>query len=261
MRVLPNVPRGTDRYDAARLAGRLWTPAADKGFLYAWFDAADVTSITFFSTSSSFIVGWKDKSGNGRNATTPLNSPQWFPFVVRNVSVNEQMTLTLPASTYDVAFVGRIIAGDNSIVSNGDGGTWPLYRRVSDSAVGSYHTGGSTFTQAGSLTWASNTLGQVWATIPSPTGVRMARDGGALADETGENLTNSTAARISCEGGAPVGDSHEYIFMPPGRAEAHRQRVEGYLAHKWDRLIPDGNLRTVLSPDHPFKNRPPLIGD
>jgi hypothetical protein len=33
-----------------------------------------------------------------------------------------------------------------------------------------------------------------------------------------------------------------------------RQQIEGYLAHKW-------GLQNSLVASHPFRNRPPLIGD
>jgi hypothetical protein len=56
-------------------------------------------------------------------------------------------------------------------------------------------------------------------------------------------------------GGTALNGSIVEIAIFPGvMSPAEIQRMEGYLANKW-------GMRTNLPANHPFRNRPPLIGD
>jgi hypothetical protein len=59
---------------------------------------------------------------------------------------------------------------------------------------------------------------------------------------------------FGCYMGAPptqgFGLVKEVIYVPYG-LDSERQRLEGYVAHKW-------GLSPLLPADHPYKNAPPL---
>ncbi|MFN8994753.1 MAG: hypothetical protein ACK5X3_13970, partial [Pseudomonadota bacterium] len=67
------MPRGVSFYDEALIQGRLWTPALERPAV--WLDAADLSTITI----ATGVSQWRDKSGNGANATqaTAANQPAY----------------------------------------------------------------------------------------------------------------------------------------------------------------------------------------
>jgi hypothetical protein len=96
--------------------------------LAAWFDAADPKA--FDIVNGNQVSTWFDKSGNGRNATNPFNSPIWntsntvlFPGgVYLNVP---DLATTLPGNTFNIFFVGKRTSGQekNYILAGSDTGT------------------------------------------------------------------------------------------------------------------------------------------
>jgi len=106
------------------------------------------------------------------------------------------------------------------------------------------------------LTWES-VMGMAFARVAPSTTVVMSRDGGPLVS-TGTPLAAGSCAPTTGFGALYMGTQpsqgfgnvKEVIFVPYG-LESERQRVEGYLAHKW-------GLDMLLPADHPYKNAPPL---
>ena len=104
------------------------------------------------------------------------------------------------------------------------------------------------------LIW--NTVdGLAYARLAQSTAPQYSRDGGALTS-TGVAFPTGSVAPIyfGCYMGAPPSQAwglvKELIFVPYNSPDATRQKIEGYLAHKWglDNLLPAG---------HPYKSAPP----
>jgi len=103
------------------------------------------------------------------------------------------------------------------------------------------------------LTWPA-VDGLCFARVAPSTVVQISRDGGVLRS-TGTTLPATSAATtmFGCYMGTPptqgFGAVREVIFVP-NNLESERQRIEGYLSHKW-------GLQTLLPAGHPYKAAPP----
>jgi hypothetical protein len=259
------MPRGTDRYDEARRQGRLWTPAVEAASLYSWLDASSLASLTF---TTGLISSWKDQSGRGANASA-VASPDYAtlqtnPLAVYSGNATSQSLeiAGLASSTYDLLIVAKPNApgGWRTLVWNSSN-HHPVLIEGGSTRLGSY-TGG--FIQAGSLTWP-NQVGLGYVSVRASGDIQMSRDGGDLVALSGESLTLSTTMLLlntSSGGGQGWGAAHELIFLPVSSTTRPplKEKCEGYAAWKWQALGA-GDLIGNLAASHPFKNRPPLIGD
>lgn len=268
------MPRGVSASDQALLQGRLWTPAALRPGM--WFDASDISTITI----STGVSEWRDRSGNGRTFTQTTASKQ-------------------PAYN-ETGFNGRptlIFDGANSLLSGGASsamtqfattGSWAVfyagqatstYRNANAylangfwGDTGAYLSGGVmnspdvlfTFSYDGTVdvveaAYTFDTPAVIENSLDG-TNIRTRVNGGtAAALASGATLSASSALQIggqyNAAAGAPRvlnGRISEMLFMRSYLQSYERQLVEGYLGWKWG--IP-------LAADHPFTNRPPLIGD
>jgi hypothetical protein len=269
------MPRGVSPVDEARLQGRLWTPA--QVLPAVWLDAADLSTITI----ATGVSEWRDKSGNGANATQataaarPAYSQTGFfglPGITFDGS-DDQLdvsTTRMRNTTHGVywVFIRRgtgttgdaykpsvgVLAGGNDrgalhYVKNGSnfGASYPYYGAPAISAY-----------DLGSGTAYNNTDAQVMVFQSNVTGWGVWRNGSL------EGTTNAIAAPDTSNTGFTLAGQNspnrksnitmtEFILLETADAR-RRQTVEGYLAHKW-------GLTANLPAAHPFKNRPPLIGD
>jgi hypothetical protein len=268
------MPRGVSPVDEARLQGRLWTPA--QVLPAVWLDAADLSTITI----ATGVSEWRDKSGNGANATQaaagarPAYSQTGF-FGLPGITfdgVDDQLdipTTRMRNTTHGVywVFIRRgagsgdaykpsvgVLAGGNDrgalhYVKNGSnfGASYPYYGAPAISAY-----------DLGSGTAYNNTDAQVMVFQSNVTGWGVWRNGSL------EGTTNAIAAPDTSNTGFTLAGQNnpnrksnitmtEFILLETTDAR-RRQTVEGYLAHKW-------GLTANLPAAHPFKNRPPLIGD
>jgi hypothetical protein len=275
------MPRGVSPFDEARLQGRLWTPAQMLPSL--WLDGADLSTL---SMSGSSVTQWRDKSGNARHAATTVRNPgitRVNDLNVINFTASGATRLDTPdfniapdrqfctfavvsgagllgGSTYRRIFVAK---GVNPDTLSG-GATYPQGYLGSGASAGTAMqiAGGSGIstpivTGLGTgpqlLTGAFGTAGLA-ANVNS-----ISANGGArsvLTGQTGALITTgirvgsdvSTANRSAWDGWIA-----EFI-MTLALSFPQVQAIEGYLAHKW-------GLVANLPAAHPFKNRPPLIGD
>jgi hypothetical protein len=269
------MPRGTNALDEARLQMRLWTPAIERPAV--WLDAADQGTITI----ATGVSEWRDKSGNGANATqaTAANQPAYsitgffgLPGITFD-GANDQLeipTTRMQNTTHGVYWVfirrGAGITGDNYKPSvgirttgadlgalhyiknsNNLGASYPYYAAP---IINSYDLSSGTAyntTNAQVMAFQSNTTGWgVWrngtleATTSNIAAPNTANTGFTLAGQNNPNRKSNITMT-------------EFILLET-TDNRRRQTVEGYLAHKW-------GLTADLPAAHPFKNRPPLIGD
>jgi len=108
------------------------------------------------------------------------------------------------------------------------------------------------------LTWA-NTIGLMYGRFSDGTIPQMSRDGNALVS-TGTTIASGGSVFQVFGGynGPPPsqawGDVNEIIFIPYNTSDTIRQKLEGYLAHKWA-------IASLLPAGHPYKSAPPIGGN
>jgi hypothetical protein len=212
----------------------VWNPSMIQTAL--WLDAADATTVT---TVSGAVSQWNDKSGNGRHAiqATPGNRPtvstaalngknviafngssQWFEnfsaFSVQSLIAVAQSSQSKAFAGLHTEFLSELIlnATGTEAISAGAGGSVLINGVVSTSI---------TFQQP--FIWVHN----------RPAANNVARTLGQEFNALGA-------------GRAWVGYCAELIDLGATPSTTNRQKLEGYLAHKW-------GLTANLPAGHPYK--------
>ena len=249
-----------------------WTPANIQTAL--WLDAADASTITL---NGSTVSQWSDKSGNGRHVSqaTASQQPNW-----NATGLNNKPILTFDGSN-DVllnASVGASELSNVTIVS--------VFRQISGAASedhqinigqtgtngkvrGFYRSPSSTVLQFGG--WASVAISTLSLDIGGTHHIfgfansALSGAGNVLLMRDGEvqTLTTSAALATTLDGfsvgslqGSAIGSYYsnisvsEIVVLYNSINTLDRQRLEGYLAHKW-------GLTANLPADHPFLNVAP----
>jgi hypothetical protein len=240
----------------------VWTPALLGSALALWLDADDASTITL---NGNNVSQWDDKSGKGNN--------------VSQDSADLQPAYTAGA----VAFNNDMLIAATSILTNDFSGELTMMSVSSFVAeeagylYGAVDTGGTAFYQAttgGFLGLGNTQSGATINTRPHGFVLPSMNIAGSVYNNTVVDysfngiVVNSTAAY---DFGAPnvafalgnrkngtlpatfwVGSHHELIVTNTALSVADRQKLEGYLAHKW-------GLTANLPSDHPYKSTPPTI--
>jgi hypothetical protein len=236
----------------------VWNPSMISTAL--WLDAADASTIT---ESSGAVSQWNDKSGNGRHLAQA--DANFRPLLVSN-SFNNRPSLQFDGIDDRLA---------NTAVGLPQGASarslFAVYRpnRTTDSN-GICGQGGT----AATATWY---MLQFREFLGDPYFAGFSRDVGgapaitlapklAAAVYSGSNLSlystgalvNSMARALNTTGNSfqagsspasvehMMGNLAEVVFVSSEVTTATRQRIEGYLAHKW-------GLTANLPNDHPYK--------
>ena len=277
------MPRGINALDEARLQGRLWTPALERPAL--WLDTFDLAAIVVVSGAVSQLT---DKSGNGRHFTQGVaaNRPT-FDSVLQPQSVlwdgsNDalQRGVEAWAYAYPVSFFVSLRANAWTNAYNGafgfyssSGATtagWSYFvKSTGKSAVYTNDTAGGqrNYDGAGALTFSTGTTNILCGTIGNGfinTWGNGAADG--TVSGTWTQRTNLGSGNFDIGSGVRFNRYTNWrireaiIFTGITLNSAFRQRMEGYMA--W-RAASFGDITALnnLPAAHPFKNRPPLIGD
>jgi hypothetical protein len=248
-----------------------WNPTFIETAL--WLDAADASTIT---ESGGSVSQWDDKSGNGRNAaqSTPANRPTLTASNLNNLDVitfdgsddvliatlNTGLsssfaffTVVVPLRTNAIeSYVTSQVSSYNNYwanlglggVSGGTKATFSLFNGVNN-PIASYITpsiglpylyAGARDTNLGNIQLFSNGT-QVSVASDTTTSVPVYSDlqiGGQTAPSG-----RYANARIA-----------EVIIVSSSPTTIVRQKIEGYLAHKW-------GLTANLPADHPYKTVEP----
>jgi hypothetical protein len=255
------MPRGVSPLDEAHLQGRLWSPALLRPAL--WLDAADLSTISI----DSGVSVWRDKSGNALNATqaTPARRLTYnatgfngLP-CLQAAEANVMSWPALPLTSGGVVFYGFSINNDISYgVVATTAGHWD---RFTDTRS---YPELLRAPRIESLLLSAPTTGQhIMCYVANPAVEYTIRRNGAQIYSSGpftfaNNIVGlgagSNIANAGAGGTALNGSIVEIAIFPGVMSPAEIQRMEGYLANKW-------GMRTNLPANHPFRNRPPLIGD
>lgn len=229
--------------------GTPWTPAALGSDLLTWLDAGDASTVT---VSGSGVSEWRDKSGNARHASQFIDSSR-PPWSGTKVALDGATYLLLAAglpTTYDCIIVGRprdnAYAGASGyrVALQVDSGNYPV---LIDNA-GTIGTYGGGFSGSG-YSWGS-VDGFDYATINGTTSVATHGMNGGAQQFTGSGVAASAPISLNrSDYPMPFGDVYEIAFVTYGASLDTKQKLEGYVAHKW-------GLSGLLPGGHPFKTAP-----
>lgn len=228
-----------------------WTPSglAD---LQMWYAAEDASIIS----SGGKVSQWLDKSGNNRHAVqaTAANQPTYFSTdlfgrkSVGNTTSTGFLGLICPETTYKEVFIvgyynagNEIVFSDNATFFSGNGGASNAYRVLGNTGLNAFWTGQSSFASSVFKNAASSST---TAPLPLPPSLMRFSSGGARTQVTYLFYSSAFTGRSF------VGAFSEILFFATNLSVTDRQKVEGYLAHKW-------NLAGNLPADHPYKSAAP----
>ena len=232
----------------------LWSPAEITTAL--WLDAADESTIT---ASSGRISQWSDKSGNGRNATqaTGAQQPKITTAAQNSRSVVEfdpasdsfqRLSFSRLTNLGHVFFVAKKNDINDSSVVLTDGSANDLRGVVFGDSAGS-----NFFVQqiAGSLSTATRNNWHIAEVRTDGTNASLGIDATRTTSADADVMSSSDIgwyrnASAFANQYSFRGQIGEIILSTTALSDSTRQKVEGYLAHKWG-LIAD------LPSDHPYK--------
>ena len=252
---------------------RQWTPLEASAEL--WLDADDVTTIT---QASGLVSAWEDKSGNQRDAlqTTGANRPSIGVTTLngRNViSFNGSSSFfkvadfyAAPANVYAVIKT-EVLTGIQHIVRKGftagtDSFEYQLRLNADDYQVTLAQSSTVTINLLATdqLTTNPTILGYDWngsSLFIYENGTSVAS---ASASITQYNATqelrigaaHSSASDASSPAAVLNGYIAELVIFSGALSTTDRQKLEGYLAHKW-------GLTSILPGGHPYEDVAPTI--
>lgn len=240
-----------------------WTPA-DLPNLYMWFDASDASTITL---SGSDVTQINDKSGNNYHATqsTVSLAPEWGTATINGLNVLDFNKTGNYMVTGGVAALDRSMA-IVAVYPTGSGTRVPV--GVRDSANERSYIGQNGLKSRFSAAEIGNIDG---TTLPnSTTNVQVgfhntAKDMRHYLNGTQDISTTFTGTIGSVQnyylGGLNDagtnnsfvvfnGQLAEVVFTSDAISNSNREKLEGYLAHKW-------GTAGLLPSSHPYKSAPP----
>ena len=259
----------------------LWTPS-ELTDLQLWLDAADATTIT---ESSGLVTQWDDKSGNGNHMsnTGVVNvSPRYSTTGFNNMPTlefgfDDYLGKSSPSgldSQGDFFYASvfqfssstaqwRMIMGGRAAFNSFGSSGMPLLQQMKNAnQIGMHDTDKADVRIKVDVTNITQghvaTMGRTGGTSGNGGTVTVTASGASGSYlTTGTQSWNSGANSVFQIGGRQqnatswlFGSISECIAMQRNATTEERQKVEGYLAHKW-------GLTANLPAGHPYKNVAP----
>jgi single-stranded DNA-binding protein len=252
-----------------------WTPALITTAV--WFDAADNSTVFLDAGTTQAVAGyttvqqWNDKSGNNRHVSqaTAGSRPAYSSATINNKNVltlitDDSLARTSPGlvtgasarSMYAVYKPNTTGATSNNICGqsyNGQvTGSWFMLQHRNDLVAGDpyFASYADDLTDSTVPTTATKLAGVTY----NGSNLVLYRNGTQIATKSTTLATNAGVNFIIGRSGESQefmnGAVAEIIFTENASSTDTRQRIEGYLAHKW-------GLTASLPNDHPYKNGPP----
>lgn len=204
-----------------------------------WFDASDASTII---ESGGEVSQWNDKSGNGDNATWSISKPTYElgafngkdSIYFDGTDLLQIVGFNLDLSPFTIMFVGEGLLNS--------AGTNNIPRLYFNSSTISYNN-------LNIAIWAENNTKRLlsWSFdgIDSHIVHRNASSAATATQAATSGLVNNY---VIGRGGSNYSDGRfcEYIVLRRNATTTERQKLEGYLAHKW-------GLTANLPSDHPYK--------
>lgn len=239
-----------------------WNPTFIETAL--WLDAADASTIT---ESGGAVSQWNDKSGNARHATQATSNRR--P-VYTNSGLNGKNVLTftddfLANSTTDwgdsASSVFIVLGATGSgtfrnIITTGTGLTNQWGYGITNAnvyAIFQILVGAQPFSQASGITdiLCFTSAGRSGTSVSAT----LTTNGTLSGTQTRSNFGLTSAAGIVIGSNNSVSEPFtgfigELVLIPEIASTDNRQKIEGYLAHKW-------GLTANLPANHPYKTVEP----
>ena len=213
-----------------------------------WLDSADASTITYASGVN--ISNWNDKSGSGNNAVV---SGSAFATYTSNAVLFNNSLYTTPYSAVPINETAFIVfstsngATTNAALigtsQNGARGIWAGYSGFTGGgvqAVGVVRAGEAWVagSPANSVPNLTTTIATVTTTTNSATALNL---NGSTTTYTGGASYTAGLTYLGRENSTSfgyIGYAMEIIFYNVVLSASQRQRVEGYLASKWNVALP-----------------------
>ncbi len=238
-----------------------WTPAQITTAL--WLDAEDTATITLNSTT---VSQWNDKSGNGRNFSQATATSQ--PVYSTNALNGKNVVNFVSNDNLNRASITFADAGNNSlyVVGNRTGGN--MYNvtviisrsagRTRNMLFGDGSSYWGVYTMASPVGFVGATYKICGMIADQATNAFLFYQDGTSQGSFGTVNSGTVFGDNNCylgndqHGSALAGNIAEVIFCDEKNTDSDRQKIEGYLAHKW-------GLQANLPNNHPYKNAEPTV--
>ena len=250
---------GDHRYEMAAFVtqsftigyGNLFSDSTDG--LKLWFDGNDVNADQYRDEATDFLPGnrislWGDKSGNTNNPIqgTSINMPIWQPN-----SLNEKAVVRFEQSeSFDI---GNKVPSARVIFlvhkQNGTGSSKILGGDIGTTDPHGYFglhredAGLNIVSNVNSSNWTVNVL------RVTPGSQSLWIDG----EVVGTGGVTPEVDEFDKVGNGFTGEIAETLVYDKAVNSVNRQKIEGYLAHKW-------GISDSLSSIHPYRSTPPTFG-
>jgi len=215
----------------------VWNPSMLQTDL--WFDAADASTII---ESGGAVSQWNDKSGNGDNAIWSGSKPTYEIGAFNgkdSIYFDSTDLLQISGFNLDLSPFTIMFVGEGRLSSGGINNIPRLYFKSSsisyvDNAIGSWTEDETKRLVSWSFDGANSHI--VRRNASSVVTVTKAAASGLVSNYLiGVAATDYSDGRFC-----------EYIVLRRNATTTERQKLEGYLAHKW-------GLTANLPSDHPYK--------
>ena len=225
-----------------------WNPSMISTAL--WLDAADASTIT---QSSNLVSQWNDKSGNGRNASASSTARPTY----NTTAFNGKPGLTFDGNSDDMSFsrvsnfrtyIGLVSwtdkTGDSRVIL-GDSIEIPFHGALASSNE-LFDLAATPAAVRNGDKWIDGTIqsaGSLLTRYTTPTLHIIQTTAGVQANQF-QDRTFGVFGRLF------YGTYAELILVSDVLSTLNRQKLEGYLAHKW-------GLEANLPGGHPYKTTGP----
>lgn len=252
----------------------VWTPA-QLSSLKLWLDADNLASIT--KDGSDLVSQWNDLSGNAFHAAGPVDNfrkPTWVSSgqngrpVIRfdggdYLECTSNWNLGLQNFSAFVHFEETSVGNYDGVLAcrNGANNDWN-HADGFDINVGDNAAERFRFDHNSTGTMLSGTSGAVtpagaYGAIMSSNSPSVWVDGSQTTGSAGTMGTNTGGYILGARWQGAVdtgyllnGDIHEVVVVGAALSTSDREKLEGYLAHKW-------GTQSALPGGHVYKNAPP----
>lgn len=240
-----------------------WTPAQITTAL--WLDANDASTITL---NGSNVSQWNDKSGNSRNliqpttasqptySTNSLNSKATIDFPTNKTMVNNAFTIGTTSTVFAVIKPNSLNSGQNrDFITTGatadNSKAHILFHDVSSTRSLALYAGVG-FSTPNVLTQG---LWSVIGGITNGASSELRSNGIVVATGNAGNQSWTSGIRLGSNSYSTfysIATYAEVIVTSKVLSQSDKQKIEGYLAHKW-------GLTANLPAGHPYKTTAPTV--
>ena len=248
-----------------------WTPA-NLANLALWLDGADAST---FTMNGSGVSEWRDRSGLGRHATRltagsqPTRSGTINGIAVPTFNGSQSLKGSAQITTAQGAAVAAVASFDDNsrraVVDLGNGSSFRHFTieqntwQTTGSRYGFYASNtssdSSAATRSGPVLLVASSPMVVGVGVASSTTYSVDGQVAALSVRSGGSWQDQTAQQGFAIGGFNDAPTHlgriaEVVATSGALSTEDRQKLEGYLAHKW-------GLTASLPANHPYSSAPP----